>query len=146
EEKLRFVDDIFNKRFQYAADFPVDTLAAMIGEDPAADYNEVARQYRAGKHPPVWGRRALAELCSGDVHFLIDLVGKMVAAAGGAESLRGSADSPIISPQEQSQAIRKEGGNFLKNLRALPDGGRLVEVVEAFGNVAASYIRHRDSK
>jgi hypothetical protein len=37
-------------------------------------------------------------------------------------------------------------GNFLKNLRALPDGDRLVDVVEAFGNVAASYVRHRDSK
>lgn len=146
DEKLRFVDDIFNKRFHYADDFPVKTLAAMVGEDPAGDYNEVARQYRAGKYPPVWGRRALAELCSGDVHFLIDLVGKMVASIGGVDALRSTTKSPVISPQEQSQAIRKEGGNFLRNLRALPEGARLVEVVEAFGNVAASYIRHRDSK
>jgi hypothetical protein len=46
----------------------------------------------------------------------------------------------------QTKTIKIEAGNFLKNLRALPGGDRLVDIVEAFGNVAASYVRHRDSK
>jgi len=145
-DKVRFVDDVFNKRFSYAENFPVKTLQALVGDDFGVDYSETARQFRLGKHPPVWGRGALGELCSGDVHFLIDLAGKMVAAAGGANTLRADERKPAIAPDVQSKAIRKEGGNFLKNLRALPKGPKLVEVVEAFGNVAASYIRHRDSK
>jgi serine/threonine protein kinase len=145
DDKLRFVDDIFNKRFFYAKTFPVKSLSQLVGDDPGADYNAAARQYREGKHPMVWGRRALAELCSGDIHFLIDLAGKMVAAAGGNEGVAKD-QSPRIEPQVQFAAIRREGGNFLKNLRALPKGPKLVEVVEAFGNVAASYIRHRNSK
>jgi serine/threonine protein kinase len=146
EDKSRFVDDVFNRRFYYAENFPVKTLHALVGNDPETDYNETARQLRAGKHPLVWGRGALGELCSGDVHFIIDLAGKMVAAAGGAEGLRIGTETPAISPAIQFAAIRKEGGNFLKNLRALPKGPALVEIVEAFGSVAASYIRHRDSK
>ena len=39
-----------------------------------------------------------------------------------------------------------EAGNFLRNLRKVPTGQPLVEVVEAFGSVAASYLRFRDSK
>jgi serine/threonine protein kinase len=146
DDKLRFVDDIFNKRFSYAANFPVKSLATLVGDDATTDYNETARQYRAGQHPIVWGRGTLAELCSGDIHFLIDLVGKMVAAAGGSEELAAQRLTPAIPPELQFKIIRQEGGNFLRNLRALPKGPRLVEIVEAFGNVAASYIRHRDSK
>lgn len=146
DEKLRFVDDVFNKRFSYAEHFPIKTLNALVGDDVASEYNETARQYRAGRYPPVWGRRALGELCSGDVHFLIDLAGKMVAAVGGADQLKAAVDAPAIAPDIQYKTIRREGGNFLKNLRALPKGPALVEIVEAFGNVAASYIRHRDSK
>jgi serine/threonine protein kinase len=146
DDKLRFVDDVFNKRFSYAEKFPVKTLQAFVGDDPNRDYNEAARQLREDKHPLVWGRHALAELCSGDVHFLIDLAGKMVTVAGGADGLKNLAGQPAISAESQNKAIRTEAGNFLKNLRALPKGPVLVEIVEAFGNVASSYIRHRNSK
>jgi energy-coupling factor transporter ATP-binding protein EcfA2 len=146
DDKLRFVDDVFNKRFSYAENFPVKTLEAFVGDDPGGDYNESARQLRADKHPLVWGRHALGELCSGDVHFLIDLAGKMVTAVGGADELKSHEGKPAIAPESQHKAIRTEAGNFLKNLRALPKGPALVEIVEAFGNVASSYIRHRNSK
>jgi len=145
-DKLRFVDDVFNRRFSYTDGFPIKTLEAFIGDDPTSDYNQTARQIRDNRRPSVWGRSALGELCSGDVHFLIDLAGKMSSSAGGAESLREKVGSPAIEPDIQNRAIRNEAGNFLKNLRALPKGPKLVEVVEAFGGVAASYLRHRNSK
>lgn len=146
QDKLRFVDDVFNKRFSYAEDFPISSLQDFVGDDAAEDYNERARRYRAGQRMPVWGRGALAELCSGDVHYLIDLAGKMTNLAGGVEELKKRSERPAILPEVQSRAIRQEAGNFLKNLRALPKGQVLVEIVEAFANVAASYIRHMDSK
>jgi serine/threonine protein kinase len=146
EDKLRFVDDVFTKRFSYAERFPLKTLQAFVGDNPARDYNEHARQLRAGKYPYVWGRHALAELCSGDVHYLIDLAGKMVTAVGGADGLSIEEGTPAIPPNVQHKTIRTEGGNFLRNLRALPHGPALVEIVESFGQVAASFVRHRDSK
>lgn len=147
EDKLRFVDDVFNRRLSYTEGFPIATLQALVGDDPGGDnYNALARQIREKKRTEVWGRSALAELCSGDVHFLIDLVGKMFASAGGVEAVRAKPDAPAIEPQAQNRAIRHEAGNFLRSLRSLPEGAKLVEIVEAFGNVATSYLRHRDAK
>jgi energy-coupling factor transporter ATP-binding protein EcfA2 len=147
EDKLRFVDDIFGRRFSYAQNYPVKTLNELIGDDVGEiSQNEVARNIRAGKYPTVWGRRVLGDLCSGDVHFLIELVGKMVGATGGKDSLITKPGEPAIEKELQNKTIRAEAGNFLKNLRALPNGQALVEVVEAFGSVAASHLRFRDSK
>lgn len=146
-EKLKFVDDVLNKRFGYAPTFPVKTLNQLLGDNEEANnYNETARQIKSKKKWEVWGRHSLGELCSGDVHFIIGLVGKMVSLAGGPEALDPTAKSPVIPPHIQNQAIREEALNFVKNLRALPLGRELVAVVEAFGKVAASYLRHRSSR
>lgn len=146
-EKLKFVDDVLNKRFGYADAFPVKSLNELIGENlDANNANETARQLRDGKKWEVWGRHALGELCSGDMHFVIGLVGKMVSLAGGPTALNVKDDKPAISPGLQNKAIRAEAGNFVRNLRALPLGQELVAVLEAFGKVAASYLRHRNSK
>lgn len=146
-EKLLFVDDVFGRRFAYCDNYPVKTLLELIGDEASqTSQNDVARAIRLKKYPVIWGRSALGELCSGDVHFLIELVGKMVAAAGGPDALHVSNGGPAVAPKTQNETIRAEAGNFLKNLRALPVGAGLVEVVEAFGAVAASYLRHRDSK
>jgi serine/threonine protein kinase len=146
QDKLRFVDDVFNRRFSYAEKFPIKTLLSLVGDDPKPEYNETARQIRERRHILVWGRGALGELCSGDVHFLIGLAGKMVSEAGGSDVLQPKVSEPAVTPEIQTKAIRSEAGSFLKNLRALPKGPKLVEIVEAFGNVAASYLRHRNSR
>ncbi|HUF11359.1 MAG TPA: hypothetical protein VMO47_18705, partial [Rhodothermales bacterium] len=146
DDKLRFVDDVFGRRFEYTEGYPVQTLEALIGTDGAeTSQNEVARAIRQKSYPVIWGRHALAELCSGDVHFVIELVGKMVTRAGGPDALKSEA-VPSISGSVQNKTIREEAGNFLRNLRALPTGPALVEVVQAFGAIAGSYLRHRDSK
>ena len=68
-----------------------------------------------------------------------------MAATGGADALvRGTV--PAITAEFQNKAIRDEAGKFLRNLRTLPTGQALVEVVEAFGSVASSYLRFKDSK
>jgi serine/threonine protein kinase len=147
EERLLFVDDIFARRFSYCENYPVKTLQELIGdEERDISQNEVARGIREKKYPLIWGRSALGELCSGDVHFLIELVGKMVATAGGVAALHTGEVGPAITQADQNKTIREEAGSFLKNLRALPDGQALVEIVEAFGAVASSYLRHKDSK
>lgn len=147
DDKLHFVDDVFNRRFRYTKDYPVSSLDELVGDEPVTvPHNETARALREGKSPKVWGRRSLGELCSGDVHFLIELVGKMVTSVGGPDALRGATEKPAVAPEAQNKAIRAEAGNFLRNLRALPTGQALVEVVEAFGSVASSYLRYRDSK
>ncbi|HLE63645.1 MAG TPA: hypothetical protein VI750_10915, partial [Pyrinomonadaceae bacterium] len=74
------------------------------------------------------------------------LVGKMVTLHGGPTALKITGNNPVIPPETQNRAIREEAGNFLRNLRSLPRGQELVEIVEAFGSVAASYLRHKDSK
>lgn len=51
-----------------------------------------------------------------------------------------------MPPAAQNKAIRETAGNFLKNLRSIPrHDERLVEVVSAFGNVAHSYLKYRNS-
>ena len=146
QDKLGFVDDVFRRRFQYTEGYPVSSLEVLVGDvTDEWTHNEMARALREGRHPRIWGRRALAELCSGDVHFIIGLVGKMVASAGGSESLV-DAVTPAVAAEVQNRAIRGEAGSFLKNLRRLPAGQSLVEVVEAFGSVASSYLRFRNSK
>ncbi len=146
DDKLRFVDDVFKRRFQYTKNFPVSSLNGLVGDESnGVSHNEMARALRDGKHPKIWGRRALGELCSGDIHFLIELVGKMVAASGGVDALVGGT-VPAITAVIQNKAIRDEAGSFLRNLRTLPTGQALVEVVEAFGSVASSYLRFKDSR
>mgnify|MGYP001579663664 CR=1 FL=1 len=146
-ERLQFVDDVFNKRFRYTEDYPIKTLDVLLGDDPESrNSNEIARKLRDGKRWQVWGRHSLGEICSGDVHFLIELVGKMGTLHGGPAALKTTGDNPVIPPETQNTAIRTEAGNFLRNLRSLPRGQELVAIVEAFGSVAASYLRHKDSK
>ena len=64
DDKLRFVDDVFDRRFRYTKDYPVSSLDKLVGDEPnGISHNEIARALRDGKHPKIWGRRALGELC-----------------------------------------------------------------------------------
>ena len=70
----------------------------------------------------------------------------MVSNTGGTDSIRSSDKSPLIAPEFQNKAIREEAGRFLVNLKGVKHGARLVNIVDAFGKVAASYLRYRTSK
>lgn len=145
-EKLQFIEDVFRRRLSAPQDFPVDNLDTLIGSNPATNSNEEARLIRQNHKSECWGKEVLSTLCSGDVHYLIGLVRDMVSIAGGASGISNETAVPRVTSTAQNKAIRETAGNFLKNLRSIPKHGEhLVEVVSAFGNVAHSYLRYKDS-
>lgn len=145
-EKSGFIDDVFNRRLSAPPSYPVSDLTTLIGRNADFNNNEEARKIRKKEKPELWGAEMLSRLCSGDIHYLIGLVRDMVIAAGGETGIAAVQSVPRVSKSEQNSVIRGAAGNFLKNLRGIPKhGDRLVEVVTAFGNVAHSYLKFRDS-
>lgn len=142
EPKLTFVEDVFRRRFG-ATQFPVKELEQLVGSNSKQNNNDLARQIREGEKPPLWGKEILGKLCSGDIHYVIGLVGDMVRLSGGTQELHGT----LIAETIQNQSIRSAAGSFLKNLRGIPQcGEQLVSIVEAFGNTAQSHLKFLDSK
>ena len=146
KEKLQFIEDVFNRRLKAIDNYPVSDLETLLGSYSELNFNEAARLIRKGKKIEFWGKESLCHLCCGDIYHIIDLVRRMVANIGGAEGLSQIELHQKISAKEQSKATREQAGNFLKGLRILPNGLQLVEIVSAFGNVARSYLKFRDSK
>jgi serine/threonine protein kinase len=146
KEKLKFIEDIFDRRLNAIENYPVSDLNALLSNYSGPTYNEVARKIRSGARIEIWGKESLCQLCSGDIHYIIDLVKQMVNRVGGSEGLSKIETFPKISPKHQTASIREQSGNFLKGLRILPNGPHLVEVVSAFGIVANSYLKLRNSK
>jgi serine/threonine protein kinase len=146
EEKSRFIEDIFSRRFDAIPGYPVKNLDQLIGSYCPPSDNEVAIIIRTREKRELWGRHILCELCSGDIFYIIRLVGTMVSKVGDRDGLSNITDSPGVEKNIQRDAIRNEAGNFLNSLRGIEDGERLAEVVTAFGNVAHSYLKFRTSK
>lgn len=147
ENTLPFLEDLFERRFGEVSDYPVKTLEELIGGFPRNE-NDWARKL-SGSSPPhsFYGKETLSALCSGDIHYMIRLVGRMVEENGGPGALRESTDIPRIKPKDQHDVVRAAAGDFLENVRMLPrHGERLAEIVTAFGNVARSYLKYRTSK
>ena len=84
-------------------------------------------------------------MCSGDIHYIIRLVSRIVEDCGGVEWLTKSREEPKIDPRRQNNSIRAAAGAFMESVRVVPKWGpKLAEIVTAFGNVAHSYIKIRD--
>jgi serine/threonine protein kinase len=146
QDKFTFLDDVFSRRFVAVDNYPVQNLDELIGNYDLPSYNEIARKIREEGKNQEWGKKMLFELCSGDIFYIIELVGKMVLKAGGIQSISANRDTPKIRNKTQIDAIREEAGIFLDNLSRIEGGENLVKVVTAFGNVAHSYLRYRSSK
>ena len=146
--KMSFIDDVFRRRLsQSKTAFPAKDLLRLVGSNVEQNNNEWARQIRDDQRPALWGEEALASLCSGDIHYLISLVGDMVRISGGPDQLAQAGNEFLISRANQNRAIREAAGGFLKNLRSLPSyGEKLVAIVESFGNVSISHMKYLDSK
>ena len=144
---LAFLEDLFERRFAEVRDYPVRTLEDLIGTAQRNE-NAIARNMRSSKPARTYfGKETLAALCSGDIHYMIRLVERMVEECQGENGLREIADRPKISARRQQEVIRAAAGEFLVSVRMLPGlGSRLADVVTAFGNVARSYLLHRTSK
>jgi serine/threonine protein kinase len=146
QDKFTFLDDVFNRRFGAVDNYPVQNLDELIGDYDLPSNNVIARKIREEPKNQEWGKQMLFELCSGDIFYIIELVGKMVFKAGGTQSISTNKYTPKIKNKTQIDAIREEAGIFLDNLSRIEGGKNLVKVVTAFGNVAHSYLRYKNSK
>ena len=144
--KSEFIRDVFARRLRAVQNYPATELNDLVGQGPDESFNDTARQIRDGSKPDYWGETTICSLCSGDIHYVINLVGKMVNAVGGPVVIAAQDVIPKISAKSQNKAIREEAGLFLNNLRLLEHGDRLVAIVNAFGIVAHSHLKYKDSK
>ena len=149
---LEFIQDLFGRRFQGVKDYPVRTLGQLLGSFPRNE-NAFARSQRGDSVDESealrWyaGEETVSAMCSGDIHYVIQLVDRMVSDVGGPEALSKSDSVPRISPNSQHRSIRFVAGQFMDSIRTIPvRGQRLADTVAAFGNVAHSYLRHRVSR
>jgi energy-coupling factor transporter ATP-binding protein EcfA2 len=67
DDKFRFLDDIFIRRFRSVENYPVENLDQLIGDHPLPSNNELARKIRENIKNQEWGKQLLFELCSGDI-------------------------------------------------------------------------------
>lgn len=148
DAKLRFIEDVFRRRLSKSTSrlFAVE-LEDLVGSDQDQNYNDLARRIREGEKPSLWGKETLCKLCSGDIHYIISLVGDMVRLSGGIDELSKVTGNFKVAQTTQNKSIREAAGSFLKNLRGVPRcGEQLVAIVEAFGNVANSHLKYLNSK
>ncbi|MCK4831076.1 hypothetical protein KA005_85995, partial [bacterium] len=143
---LKFLEDVFTRRFRAIKNYPISTIEELVGTYPSLSSIQFAHSIRKGEKPKIWGKEVLGRLCSGDIFYIINLVKRMVASAGNDAGLAATDKFPKIQKAEQRRAIREEAGNFLNGVRGIEDGERLVQIVTAFGKVAHSYLRFRNSK
>ena len=145
-QTLGFLEDLFKRRFHEVKDYPVKTLKELLGSIPRNE-NATARAFREKKGKENYaGSETIAAMCSGDIHYMIRLVARMVDDYGGKPALEASNAVPRIPPGQQHNSIRAAAGAFMESVRTLPRWGpRLTEVVAAFGNVAYSYLLYETS-
>ena len=152
ERPFEFLEDLFNRRFHEVENYPVQSLKELLGSSRRNE-NAMARAFRqknkAGKkesYDNYAGTETIAAMCSGDIHYIIRLVARMVEDYGGADRLAASDAIPRISPVQQHDSIRTAAGVFMESVRTLPRWGpRLTEAVTSFGNVARSYLLYETS-
>ena len=142
-----FLLDLFSRRFREVADFPCKSLAGLLGDSPRNE-NETARRFRERTGRDTFcGVQTVTAMCSGDIHYMIRLVGKMVEDVGGTEMIKSDTDDPRITAKQQSRTIRSAAGDFMESVRNLPGrGDELARIVSSFGNVARSYLLHRNAR
>ena len=153
DKRREFIEDLFGRRFRAVPGYPVDSLSDLLG-DYRRNENAAARVLRGSDDKTKSERKSgyfagcdtIAAMCSGDIHYIIRLVSRMVEDYGGAQNLLKSEDKPRIPMREQSKSIRAAAGEFVESIRTLPDRGpHLADIITAFGNVARSYLLHMES-
>lgn len=142
-----FIDDLFRRRFNEVQDYPVRSLEELLGSQPRNE-TAVATAIRDGEPEQQYyaGCETITAMCSGDIHYIIRLVSRIVEDCGGVEWLTKSREEPKIDPRRQNNSIRAAAGAFMESVRVVPKWGpKLAEIVTAFGNVAHSYIKYETS-
>lgn len=152
KQPLEFLEDLFSRRFREVQGYPVQTLKQLLGSIPrnenatACAFREKKKDGERASEDNYAGCETVAAMCSGDIHYIIRLVARMVEEYGGDDRLAKSNAMPRIPPRQQHKSIRAAAGSFMNSIRTLPrKGPQLTEVVTAFGNVAHSYLLYETS-
>ena len=74
DKKRAFIEDVFHRRLSAVENYPVKDLTTLVGNNPSQNWNEDAKQIRRVKKITIWGKENLSNLCSGDVHYVINLL------------------------------------------------------------------------
>ena len=147
QQSLEFLEELFDRRFGEVEDYPVRSLQDLLGKSAVTE-NDRARAFREKKGRDSYaGLDTVGAMCSGDIHYIIRLVGNMVEDFGGRSALAATKAVPRIEAKRQHESIRSAAGAFMRGVQTLPRcGQRMADVVAAFGSVAHSYLVHRKSK
>src|SRR4029453_9557567 len=102
-QALVFLEELFNRRFCEVEGYPVQTLTELLGSIPPNE-KETPRAFPAlrqpnGQEPNYAGCETVAAMCSGDIHYMIRLVSRMVEDYGGRDCLAASDVTPRIPPR-----------------------------------------------
>jgi serine/threonine protein kinase len=161
-----FIRDIINNRLKNSEkiDAKYHDIRLILGDNPYESYNELARQIRNEK--PIekkrrvlyYGWATVADLCSGDIANILELIKKMFEMVGQDKfsdpngvkiPLSYREDDKIRATHIQDKAIREAGNEFLQKIGAIPEdqyGPKLKKIVEAFGRIAHWYLLNENSK
>ena len=151
KKRQEFIEDLFSRRFREVENYPVLNLRDLLGND-SGNKDAIARSLiednKSGKERPYFaGCETISAMCSGDIHYIIRLVRKMVEDYGGKTKLATSNSTPRIPVHTQNASIRSAAGEFVESIRTLPGRGpHLADIITAFGNVARSYLLHKRSR
>ena len=151
KKRHEFIEDLFRRRFREVENYPVRNLRDLLGDD-SRNENATARTLivdsKSGKERPYFaGCETISAMCSGDIHYIIRLVSRMVEDYGGTDQLTKSNNIPRIPAHNQNASIRSAAGEFVESIRTLPGRGEhLADIITAFGNVAHSYLLYKKSK
>jgi len=130
-----FLDDVFRRRFSISTSAFQGTLAELLGgssygeygDDLATHIRELKRQrklHALNYH----GVETVTKLCTGDISYVIDLVGKVLTDRNG--------DGPVRQDL-QNRRIRQYARQELLCLQAVYDYGQILyEVAKRFGKLS----------
>ena len=147
ETKSNFICEIVNNRLVNTADVKRTELRDILGTTPFS-WNELARQIREDPHKARYhGLAVVAELCTGDISVILDLIRQIVTAARVRESFDLKVEgTQSVDADTQDATIKNFSQAFFDNFASQHrDDERLRRIVGSFGNLSHWYIRNRTS-
>lgn len=147
---------ILNKRFKHCKGYTNGTIEKWLGKTSYPGGKTLSRALHDGKagaddkteaddktRAKVYyhGIKCLVDLCTGDYSEMIRMVGEIFREAG----IKSGSQVQKISPSTQHKAIYRVSREYLSRIRHIrPDGGKLFDVVNAFGNLSRHMLLYHD--
>ena len=126
---------ILDERFKHAKGYQ-GTIEEWLGRSAypgGRTLNQALHDKQTRKHVHYHGVDCLIDLCTGDYSEMIRMVGEIFREAGAGPNI-----SPFVIPAgTQSRVIERVSREYLSRIRHIrPDGQKLFEIVDAFGNLS----------